>query len=334
MSQLLETFDIPDPELDEVADYLLGLDPTGARWAAVVRHTYDMIYNGAETGRYLWKPLAKTEKTHFGTLFEINAQREFEFDDGTGDPDDAADHGLDYNIVGYDVDAKWTQDDGRWMLPPEVFGKLALVATGSDPKSEFSVGLIRVRTEYLTTRSKGNRDQKSWLSPEGRQHIRWLWRHAPMPENILLQLPPDVVEHIFDSKSGVERVTRLFREAEGRLVHRASVATAGMQLDHQKRVRGNGGARTKLRPESYIILSGVYHSAVAAALGVPIPSRAEYISVRVVPAPDGEGAYLEGQWWRRAASDEPSHTLAPLLPDEEKRQKKKRANQNSSDDTE
>ncbi|BDE58652.1 hypothetical protein REA19_16680 [Prescottella equi] len=34
-----------------------------------------MIYNGSETGRYRWDQLMKTEKTHYGTMFEINAQR-------------------------------------------------------------------------------------------------------------------------------------------------------------------------------------------------------------------------------------------------------------------
>ncbi len=322
MTELLDVIDAPpDPELDEVVAKLRKLDTEGSRWAGVIRHTYDMIYNGAETGRYQWKDLAKTEKTHFGTLFEINAQREFGFADGTGDPDNPLDHGLDYNIAGHDVDAKWSQDDGRWMLPPEVFGKLALVATGSDPKSEFSVGVIRVRTEYLTTGSVGNRDKKSWLSAMGRQHVLWLWRHAPMPSNILLQLPESIVGDICDSKSGTERVARLFRETEGRLVHRSAVATIARQLDHQKRVRGNGGARDRLRPEGYLIMSGVYHSAVAKALEVSVPSRAEYIAARVVPSREGKGALLSGSWWRRALPDEKSTSPAPLLPDEEKRKK-------------
>ncbi|MEV7693267.1 NaeI family type II restriction endonuclease [Microbacterium sp. NPDC089189] len=321
---VLAEFEPPDdPSLDEVAAALIALDPTGARWAAVVRHTYDMLYNGAETGRYLWKDLAKTEKTHFGTLFEINAQREFEFADGSGDPDDPLHKGLDYSIAGHDVDAKWSQDDGRWMLPPEVFGKLALVATGSDPKSEFSVGLIRVRPEYLTTGSEGNRDKKSWLSPFGRQQVRWLWRHAPMPVNVLLQLPSATIENIVDSKSGSVRVARLFRATEGRLVHRSAVATVARQLDHQKRARGNGGARDILRPDGYLIMSGVYHAPVAAALGIPVPSRAEYIAARVVPSLHQEGALLEGRWWRLAHDGDTVTDLAPLLPDEKKRQKRR-----------
>lgn len=312
-----------DPALDEVADALLRMDPTGTRWASVIRHTYDMIYNGAETGRYRWDDLAKTEKTHFGTLFEINAQREFGFADGSGDPDDPLDRGLDYNIAGHDVDAKWSQDDGRWMLPPEVFGKLALVATGSDPRSEFSIGLVRVRPEFLTTGSKGNRDQKSWLSAFGRQQVRWLWRHAPMPENVLLRLSKSSIDHILDSKSGAERVARLFLEAEGLLIHRSTVATVARQLDHQKRARGNGGARDILRPDGYLIMSGAYHSDVAAALGVPVPSRAEYVAARVVPSSDGHGALLEGQLWRLAVTGEATGLPAPLLPDEEKRQKRR-----------
>lgn len=322
MSELFDDFAHPDdPPLDEVVAKLKDLDPDGRRWAGVVRHTYDMIYNGSETGRYQWSQLAKTEKTHFGTLFEINAQREFGFADGAGDPGEPRDHGLDFNIVGHDVDAKWSQKDGGWMLPPEVFGKLALVATGNDLTSDFSIGIIRVRLDYLTTGSRGNRDKKSWLSPTGRAQVRWLWRHAPMPSNVLLKLPPSTIDYILDSKSGTERVARLFRASEGMLVHRTSVATVARQLDHQKRVRGNGGARDPLREEGRLIMSGAYHAAIAAALGLPVPSGAEYVAARVVPAREGTGAFLQNRWWRVANGDEVSYAPAPLLPDEERRRK-------------
>lgn len=324
MTELFDAYAHPDdPALDEVMEELRQVDPNGRRWAEVIRHTYDMIYNGAETGRYQWAELAKTEKTHFGTLFEINAQREFGFADGTGDADNPIDHGLDFNIAGHDIDAKWSQSDGRWMLPPEVFEKLALVATGSDPKSEFSLGVVRVRREYLTTGSEGNRDKKSWLSPLGRAQVRWLWRHAPMPSNILLQLPKTKITHIFDGTSGIERVARLFLAAEGQLVHRSAVATVARQLDHQKRVRRNGGARDPLGLGGRLIMSGAYHAPVAEALGLTRPSGAEYIAARVVKADEGVGAFLQGEWWRVASDDETSVLPAPLLPDEEKRRKKR-----------
>lgn len=294
-----------DDALETVATALKALDPTGARWAAVVRHTFDMIYNGQETGRFRWDQLMKTEKTHVGTLFEINAQREFEFADGDS---------TDFRIGGHQVDAKWSQSDGGWMLPPEVFGELALVATGDDARSVWSLGLIRVTEDVR--REKTNRDKKSQLTRTGRDRIRWLWREAPLRPNVLLQLRSDALDRIFRSPFGTQRTHQLFREAEGRIVHRNAVATVSQQLDHQKRVRYNGGSRSVLRPEGYLILSGMYHRALAARLGVQVPLVDEYISVRVVPTDPADGVeFRTGEWWRRAREDEPSTTPAPRLPE-------------------
>jgi hypothetical protein len=290
-----------DLPLETVADELLRLDPSGARWGDVFRHTYDMIYNGPETGRFRWSQLMKTEKTHFGTIFEINAQREFEFDGGDT---------TDYRIAGHQVDAKWSQSEGGWMLPPEVFDELALLATANDPSAQFSLGLIRVRSEY---RREGiNRDQKSSLNRVGRAAITWLWRDEPMPASILLQLPDEVVEHIFDSRHGTQRVNRLFRAAEGHLVHRNTVRTVAMQLDDQKRVRKNGGARSALKPEGYIVLSS-YHAHLASRLGVPVPDDKHYVSVRVAPGGDKD-PLISGSRWRRATDADPVYE-APDLPE-------------------
>lgn len=291
-----------DRPLAAVAAELDHLDPGGSRWAAVVRHTYDMIYNGQETGRYRWDQLMKTEKTHFGTLLEINAQREFGFDDGDT---------TDYRIAGHQVDAKWSQKDGGWMLPPEVFGELALVMTGSDDRSMWSLGLIRVSPEVR--REGTNRDKKSSLNAHGRQAITWLWRDAPLRPNVLLQLDTDTVTSILNHRSGTQRLAHLFREAEGMIVHRNAVGTVARQLDAQKRVRGNGGARTALQPEGLLILSGKYHRDLAAQLGVPVPLADEYISVRVVPTIETDYPTIEGQRWRRARPGEPATVPAPTL---------------------
>jgi len=300
----LDAFVESDPELEAVAAELLRADPDGSRWAAVVRHTYDMIYNGAETGRYRWDQLMKTEKTHFGTLFEINAQREFGFEGGDA---------TDYRIAGHQVDAKWSQKEGSWMLPPEVFDRIALVATGNDEHAIWSLGLIRVRQEY---RSEGaNRDKKTTLNGPGRAAVRWLWKDAPMPANILLQLPRPAVDDIFTRRFGTQRTNQLFRLAEGKLVHRSAVRTVAMQLDDQKRVRTNGGARSALAPEGYIILSGTRdgHKQIAAGLGVPVPGPREYISVRIVPTAPGTGTEIKGGYWRRATPGESSPVPAPLF---------------------
>ncbi len=272
------------------------------KWSAAIRRTYDMVYLGQQTGRYRWDQLMKTEKTHFGTMFEINAQREFGFADGVK---------TDYRIAAHQVDAKWSQRSGEWMLPPEVFDEIALVATGSDQDSVWSLGLIRATDEVR--RAKGNRDQKSQLNELGRRSIRWLWRDAPLRPNVLLQLPRKTVDHIFDHIHGTQRTHRLFREAEGMIVHRNSVATVAKQLDPQKRVRGNGGSRTVLRKEGYLVLSGKYHRRLAEGLAVAVPLADEYISVRVVRAAEGEGVQIDGGWWRRARPGEVSDEPAPVV---------------------
>lgn len=306
MTRLLDEQPEPDSEREEVVQELLRLDPSGERWAAIIRHTYDTLYNGAETGRYRWDQLAKTEKTHFGTIFEINAQRAFEFADGDK---------LDFQIAGHDVDAKWSQDDGKWMLPPEVIGALALVATGSDTRATFSLGVVRVKPEYLST-GAGNRDKKLTLSAFGRTQVRWIWRDASFPPSVLLQLPPSDVDHIFNHRSGTVRVDRLFRAAEGRPVHRSTVRTVAMQLDDQKRVRRNGGSRSSLAPEGFIILSGKYHAHLVQALGFAELSPLQYLSVRVVPSDDQNlGAMIAGRRWRRARPEQQVTEAAPVLPE-------------------
>lgn len=244
----------------------------------------------------------KTEKTHFGTLFEINAQREFRFEGGEE---------TDFRIAGHQVDAKWSQAKGGWMLPPEVFDEIALVATGDDALAIWSVGLIRV-TESVR-RQSANRDRKSGLTRDGRDQILWLWQDAPLAPNVLLRLPAPAVEKIFSLRHGTQRTDELFRQAEGQIVHRNAVATVSRQLDAQKRVRYNGGSRQSLRPEGYLILSGAYHSSIARDLQLPVPARDEYVSVRVTPTNEG-GVLLDGSRWRRALRSEPAH-LAPLLPE-------------------
>lgn len=69
-----------------------------------------MLLDGQHTGRFRWDQLYKTEKAHAGTLIEINLQREFGFGDGLE---------MDYRIAGIDVDCKFSQTRGAWMIPPE-----------------------------------------------------------------------------------------------------------------------------------------------------------------------------------------------------------------------
>lgn len=294
-----------DLELEAVETALRQADPDGGRAAKVLRETFDQLYDGQRTGRYRWDQLYKTEKTHCGTLIEINLHREFGFQDGSL---------LDYLIAGIEVDCKFSQRLGGWMIPPEALGHLCLVLWANDELSRWSMGLVRVRTEVLNTGA--NRDQKATLNRFGVEAIRWIFSDAPLPPNVLLQMDRAKVEEIIAMKSGQQSLNALFRIALGKRVGRAVVATVAQQLDPMKRVRGNGGARTALRKEGIIIL-GQYqaHCQIADDLAVAAPGRGESVPVRVVPAERrGPGvACIDGSLWRVAQPQDPV-VEGPYLP--------------------
>lgn len=83
-----------------------------------------------------------------------------------------------------------------------------------------------------------------------------------------------------------------------------------------KRVRANGGARTALRGEGYVVLGGDYerHRNAAMQLGLEAPGPGEIVSVRVVPAvsTDMQAIELEGHEWRLAKDGDPTFE-APLI---------------------
>jgi len=298
--------DVADNEIDVVEGILRSLDPTGTRTARVLRSTIDQLYDGQHTGRFRWDQLYKTEKTHCGTLVEINFQREFRFDDGSA---------MDFRIGGIEVDCKYSQRIGGWMIPPEARNQICMVVSAFDgPDPTWSLGLVRTRNEWLNM--GGNRDSKATLNDRGRSAIRWLWKDAKLPPNVLLQMPEEAVKKIMEKPSGSKRINELFRLGQGRIVRRTIVATVAQQEDYMKRVRANGGARTALRKEGIIIL-GQYdsHAKIAEALNLPIPGPGDSVSIRVVPA-GGQGpgvAEILGSYWRGADPSDPV-IAAPDLP--------------------
>lgn len=294
-----------DHDLDSVFAELKGLDPDGTRTANVLRSTLDQLYDGQRTGRYRLDQLFKTEKTHCGTLVEINLQREFKFEDGIK---------LDYKIATADVDCKYSQSVGGWMIPPEAQGHLCLLVWADDQESQWSMGIVRVTLDRLNT--GGNRDRKATLNQQGRAAITWLFDHAPLPPNVLLQLDAETVQKIMTKKTGQARINELFRSATGKIIGRGVVATVAQQPDYMKRVRANGGARTALKSEGIIIL-GQYssHAAVARALRVPVPGSGDSVSIRLAQAsgPGPGTAKIGGRYWKTAtAGDRP--VAAPDLP--------------------
>lgn len=304
----MSLFDIPsrvtDPAVVAVAAELRRLDPDGSRMAKVFRSTFDQLYDGQHTGRYSVEQLFKTEKTHFGTLIEINLQREFKIPDGCV---------LDFMIAGFEVDCKYSHT-GAWMLPIESFEQIVLVTQADDRKSVWSAGVVRATQERR--RTSENRDKKTGLNALGRTQITWVFKDAQMQPNALLQLPPSVVSEIMAGRSGQARVNELFRQATNRRLSRNIIATVAQQDDYMKRVRYNGGSRSALGPEGYLILGGDYsiQRNLAVALGAVVPGPGELVSVRVTPAVPDEGAGIDGEWWRLADPDEQINLPAPVLP--------------------
>lgn len=300
----------PDAELARVRAEILAADPCGEIFAAALRRTFDMLLDGQHTGRFRWEELHKTEKTHAGTLVEINLQRAFNFADGNK---------MHYSIDGIDVDCKYSQDLGRWMIPPEAMGHLCLGVRASDDAGLWSAGLFRV-TEEVLTKKEGTRDGKRSLTATARKNaVHWLFEDAPLPENILLRLSEKDIAAIFASRYGTQRVHELFRRTQGRVVSRGVVATVAQQDDFIKRVRYNGGSRSALRPEGIVIL-GQYgnHQAVAQGLGLPVPGAGESVSVRLAPwttkHANARWVELEGIKWMVAQESDPI-VEAPLLPE-------------------
>ena len=290
-----------DTALHAVRTAILAMVPTGARMGSTFRRTFDQLYDGRRTGRYRWDELYKTEKTHCGTIVEINLQREFRFDDGSI---------LDYQIASHEVDCKYSQKLGGWMIPQEAMGHLCLLVTADDQAAKWSVGLIRVSNKVLTPGQ--NRDTKRKLSATGCRGIDWLFKDEDLPPNVLLLLPPLAVEALMALPSGQKRINQIFRIAQGHRISGTVIETLGQQVDARKRIRKNGGSRSRLKQEGIIIL-GDYEAdcEIARKLGVPAPREGEFVSVRVAPVRGAAQRAAQGvaliasSLWRVASSKDP-----------------------------
>ncbi len=295
-----------DLELDAVEAAIVAVPGGQELIGDVLRNTYDQLYDGQHTGRFRWEQLMKTEKTHMGTIVEINLQRAFQWHDGDQ---------MDYKIAGVDVDCKFSQSLGGWEIPIEARDgrHICLVVWANEELSRWEAGLIRVEesSELFNLDTEGNRDGKRRLRPEGESRIRWLYPEAALPENQLLHLDAYTRDAILEKQgrngreSGQARINELFRRIQGRIVSRATVLTVARQDDGMKRPRD---ARKHLRRDGIIILGHQENDPlVAQALGLPAPRKGEFIGVRVVPAEPGRrgpAAEIGDELWRVATEDD------------------------------
>ncbi len=304
---------IEDPSLDDVLRIWASADPEGKRAAAVFRQTFDQLYDGQHTGRYSIDQLSKTEKTHFGSLIEINLRREFSdiVKDGKT---------LDFSISGHEIDCKYSQRMGGWMLPPECIGHLLLVCNADDSAAEWAIGVVRATPDNL--RNSTNRDAKTSLNSLGKGRINWLHWGAELPPNVLLSIDETTRERILSQSSGQKKLSELFRLVTNRRIGRNTIATVAQQDDYMRRVRYNGGARGELQAEGFLIPGGDYaaHREVAEQLGAVVPHGGEFVSIKVAPAPAGapHTVSLDGCLWEMIDPRQEAPCPAPILPDTRK----------------
>ncbi|MBV7668942.1 NaeI family type II restriction endonuclease [Streptomyces halstedii] len=308
-----------DPELMLVHRYLMQCDPDGQRFARVLRDSIDQLLDGENTGRFDWRELHKTEKTHAGTLIELNLLREFGFASGQD---------MDYLIEGIEVDCKFSQKEFGWMIPPEAMDEICLAVWADDYEERgiWSAGLFRADRQKLTTSGKvtkkGNRDGKYRLTKEHHTMITWLWRRQPLKENLLLHLDPLTRAKILAPKSGQKRVNELFRHVQRRRIDRNVVRTLAQQYDYMARVRDDKDgtrARPALREEGIIIVGdSKNHRKVAAELGGPVPQKGEFVSFAVARAENIEAerpsSSLDECLWVAVNKEETPDCPAPKLP--------------------
>ena len=278
--------------------------------ASALRESLDHVYDGPRTGRFRYSELRKTEKTHVGTIVEINIGRGFDLDARPTDP-------TDFRVEGVLVDCKYSMKWGGWEIPIEAWGHVVILLWASDVDSVWSAGIWRVDPRLLSGGT--NRDAKRKLTKEAMSQIKMLWTNAALPENTLLQLPDDTVEHIFaasGSRGGQQRTNALFRLVKDRIIRREVVLTVAKQRDGLRRARM--AREPKYLGREGILVLGHYRwdVAVAKALGLPVPRSGEWISVRVHPAGPGDADptfEVDGQRWRRAR-DGDAVVPAPPIP--------------------
>lgn len=290
------------------------------RWA--LRDSLDELLDGQRTGRWAYQHLSKTEKTYLGTAVEVNLTKEFEFQNG--------EH-LDWRIAGIDIDCKFSKDLGGWEIPMEMYlcadhggrqGKAdhpALLTWFDDTTNQWAAGLVTITDDRLWWRSdkttgeliRGyNRDNKRRMADTSAGVVYWLWGglQVDLPHNLLLNLGMDARGRILSpTLSGQKRVDQLFREVQGSIVGRETVLTVAQQDDAPKRVRD---ARKALGPEGIVILGHQdAHPTIAAALGLPVPVKGEWIAVRLAPAPEANSVpfvTMHGQRWSKAGESDPT----------------------------
>ena len=316
----------PPEDLRRFVEWIEGQQDSRQRFAWVLRDSLDELFDGQRTGRWCYQHVtSKTERAHLGTMIEINLTKEFSIPNGED---------LDWRVAGYDLDCKFSKEFGAWEIPMEMYlcsdhaeqsgaaDHPALVVWVQDDTSRWAAGVVRITDDMLAWKQGGsgrrayNRDNKRKIAMTQRHRIHWLFggMQTDLPANTLLRLSEGQHARIFaDGRSGQKRVDALFRECQQQLIRRPVVLTVAQQDDAPKRARD---ARTHLRAEGLLVLGhATPHPQIARDLGLDVPSKGEWLSVKLAPVDDEAGTdrlttQYAGRRWALWREGDP----VPLLP--------------------
>jgi hypothetical protein len=245
-----------------------GIDRFKDEIPRLFRQGIDEVIDPARSNRFTLDEIEKTEKTYLGTKLEILIRSHLKMKRGKV---------LDLAIDEIETNVKNTIGS-NWTIPIEAMGHPCILVKSDEKKAICSFGILVIRDDRLNP--KPNRDGKRTVSGAGRQHIHWLLKDQPYPENFWQNLPPALKKEIISPTSGTKRVATLFRRVQGKPISRTLVLALAQQDDAMKRLRKNGGARDSLAREGIAILSGQYDRELILDFGLPKCGRDEFLSFK------------------------------------------------------
>lgn len=214
-----------DPKLERVATWLQRQPNFTLRIAGVIQRAVDYLVDGPNTGRISIEELDKNEKIYIAVKIEHYLLAEFTLEKRGP---------LDTWIEEVPVDVKSTI--GRnWMIPTEAVGEICVLLRLQEMPPLFSLGLLRVSDDLLLRGQ--NKDSKRGLAQAAVNHIRWLAREEPWPQNPLLRIPIADRKAILGAPSGQERINELLYRVQRTPLSTAVIDTVARQRDSSKRVR-------------------------------------------------------------------------------------------------
>ena len=146
--------------------------------------------------------------------------------------------------------------DRGWSISWSEQSQLHLLITADDARATMRVGVIHIRAGPAR-RPEQRQEKLLTLTEESMHQIRWLYRDAVLPLNLLATMPEADASAIMSHRSSSRRLTELFRRAPNRPVSDTVVATLVRQADPLRRIRE---ARDLLRAEGILLLGAPHDS--------------------------------------------------------------------------